>query len=318
MQLAKQIRLPLIAAMIALLAQSTFGLAIPQTLSQWKGEYFTDKEGGFYFKASLKGGIAEAYDFTVHVYSPLRKKTYAFVQTVDEINGPPAEVWKIPTGKYRIKMVSVSDSSGNRRFYRPKKMKSFSVKRHSISNLGLWVLVPLAKKLIVKFKKKKNQFKEKLSKGKSSVAFVVNGFNGLIEAKIGGKRLLKKGGKKVSDGDARIVVRSVEQIGMFYGLNLFKHNHFAQKMMAVLEGDDAKMRECYTDRIAVKSGIRGDLKFRFILSKLSKGMKGLKRSGGSISDPKLVECVYYRLGGLTFPVNTNMIGEVTYQFDVKK
>ena len=66
------------------------------------------------------------------------------------------------------------------------------------------------------------------------------GYRWVVEAKIGGKRLLKKGGQNVSDGDARIVIRSTQEIGMFYGLNLFKHNRFAKKMMIVLEGDDSR------------------------------------------------------------------------------
>lgn len=292
--------------------------AKPRQLQQWQGEYFSSKEGGFYLKADPKGNLIDSYSFTVKLVNKARKRSFFFSQTIDEVEGPPQEVWKIPTGTYRITSVSISGPDGTRRIYKPRKMKPFIVRKHSLSNLGLWRMVPIGKRLIVKFLRKKNSYREKNPKSKSSVAYIIGGFTGNIESTFAGKKIFRSKAPGETESEARIVLRSTQQIGMFYSLNLFKHNRYAQRMMTALEEDDPKMRECYSDRLQSNPRLQGDLKFRFILSKISKGMKSLKRSGGSIKDSKLTECIFYRLAALTFPVNSNMIGEVIYNFSIQE
>ena len=44
-------------------------------------------------------------------------------------------------------------------------------------------------------------------------------------------------------------------------------------------------------------------------------MSKLRHTGGSLDDPKLIQCIFQQLGRIQFPVKENMLGELTYTFD---
>jgi hypothetical protein len=104
---------------------------------------------------------------------------------------------------------------------------------------------------------------------------------------------------------------------MFYKLDLMKHNDHAKAIAGVLTVYDPNIRKCYTDRLDDNDSLKGDVKFTFLLSKQTGTMAKLKRTGGSLGDPKLAECMYYELSQIQFPVSENMIGELTYTFDLQ-
>lgn len=297
--------------------------ALPVVASQaalvqkWQSQLFAAKQGGFYLKAQLSGSADGAYDFQVLLFDLLRKKYHRFTQTIDEVDGPPSEIWMLAQGKYAVTQISLVNGQGIRLVHRPKKPRSFVVKSQSLSNLGLWQMTGNQKQLKWQIRPLGDSYVAKGAKEQSPVAFVINGFNGLVQTKVGGQNRVRASRQNHSAEEARVVITQTRQIGLFYGLNLFKHNAYAQSMMTVLEQEDLKLRECYIDRLARVPELQGTMIFRFILSKQSQGMKSLKRTGGTLTDPKLVSCIYYRLGALTFPVNRNMIGEVSFKFVVQ-
>lgn len=282
-------------------------------LSTWRGEYFKSKQGGFYLATTLKGSLSSADAITVVLRNPLRKRSFKFTADPVRPNQKPHQIWKIPIGKYKIVSVQVQDASGNIRTIKAK-TRPLVVKKQSISNLGHWIISGNKKTLNFRIKALPDRYREKAPKHKSSVAYVIDGFSGLTQTVIGGKRVTSgaKTGYSTVD-EARITITSTINISMTYALNLFRNNHHARRLIKIFDAADPQIRQCYTDRLESRPSLKGKIKFRFLISRHSRSMKALKKAGG-MEDPKLTSCIYYKLGALTFPVNKNMIGEVTYFF----
>lgn len=300
---------------------------VPFTAAPWKGEFFTPKQGGLYVKILPKNFAASAQtnfltgNVKLTVYNLLTKRLYIVNHALGDIEGFPREIWKLTSGKYEIKSVEMVDMAGQKRRWvsGPSNRKTFVVPRQSISNLGLWTIKPFGKdKLSVKFDVIPNSYTETNSNSESSVAAVVDGFSGLIQERFGGKKVIEGSSDGYSTNkQIRATITFTKQISMFYALNLFRHNYIAQEVSNVLVVFDPNIRRCFTDRLEEKEDLRGDVKFTFLLSKATGTMNKVKNTGGTASDPKLVRCMYLELSQMQFPIKENIVGEVTYTFDVK-
>lgn len=299
----------------------------PMIVSPWKGEYFSGRQGGLYVKIATEKFTASAQtkfltgNIQITAYNLLSKRTFIISHKMARIDGYPAEIWKLPAGKYELRSIEMVDTSGVKRRWVTgvKSRKTFIVKRQCLSNLGLWTLRPFGKdKLSVKFEMIPNSYSEMGAKKDSSVAVVLDGFTGLIQQQFGGKKVLAGADDDHSGkNEIRAVITYTRQISMFYALNLFRHNYLAQEISQVLVVYDPNLRRCYTDRLDDKEHLRGDVKFTFLLSKTSGTMTKIKHSGGSAADPKLVRCMYLELAQIQFPIKENIVGEVTYTYDAR-
>jgi hypothetical protein len=317
-----------VAATLALSGPTAFAQKdVPTIVSPWKGEYFSGKQGGLYVKIATEKFAASAQtkfltgNIQITAYNLLSKRTYIVSHKMARIDGYPAEIWKLPSGKYELRSIEMVDTAGVRRRWVTglKNRKTFIVKRQCLSNLGLWTLRPFGKdKLSVKFEMIPNSYSEMGAKKESSVAVVLDGFSGLVQEQFGGKRVLAGADDDHSGkNEIRAVITYTRQISMFYALNLFRHNYLAQAVSQVLIVYDPNLRRCYTDRLEYNENLRGDVKFTFLLSKASGTMTKLKNTGGSAADPKLVRCMYLELAQIQFPVKENIVGEVTYTYDIR-
>lgn len=311
------------AWMLVQLFASADAHAQHMAFKDWKGEYFDQKEGGFYVKMRLKGFKASAQtsyltgNVQVLTYNILSKKSFLLSHKIAGTEGYPHELWKAPSGKYVVRSVTMIDASGVKRMWVPKKGKTrtFIIKRQSLSNLGLWTVRPRGKtRLSIKFGMASNSYKEQGSKKESSVARVINGLNGVVQERFAGRKILDRA---QDNYDRLATIKFTRQIEMYYALNLFKHNYRAQGIADVLKVYEPNVRKCYTDRLEYNDKLAGTLKYKFILSKQTGTMAKLKNVGGTAaSDTKMVTCVFYELGHIQFPVSETMIGELTYTFGV--
>ena len=315
--------LPLMVALAVAPSSKAFSAPAPP-LAEWTGEYFQKKQGGLFVKVQLKGfkGSKSQYvtgSVNILLFDLLKRKSYVLPQPVGNVDGYPNNLRKIMSGKYLVKSIEVVDPNGVKRTWTGPEKKTIVVKRLSLSNLGLWTLSPNGKDgLNVKFAMVPNSYKEEGSKSESSVMAVVNGFTGLVQEKFAGKKLADAAENNFEQGnELRATVTFTRQIAMFYKLNLFRHNHLAKPIAQVLSVSDPNLRTCYTNRLDFNDSLRGEVKFNFILSKQTGTMSTLKNTGGTINDPKLVECMYYELMQISFPVPETMIGELTYTYDVR-
>jgi hypothetical protein len=298
----------------------------PQPLAEWKGEYFDKKQGGLFVRVGLKGFKASKQtkfitgNAQIVVYNILKKKSYTVSHRLAGLDGAPSELWKLPAGKYEVREIALVDTAGVRRTWRSKDNKgerrTFIVKRQSLSNLGVWVVSPSGRDdLEVKFTMVPSTYKEGGSRSDSTVRAVVNGFTGLEQEIFGGKGA--GSGAEGNQREMRATVTITRQIAMFYKLDLFRFNNHARSIASVLALSDTNLRTCFTNRLEWNESLRGDVKFTFLLSKSSGTMTKLKHTGGTANDAKLVECMYFELAQIQFPVPENMIGELTYTFDVR-
>lgn len=315
----------LLATLIAAgsLLPSYDAIAGPRAFKEWAGEYFGQKEGGFYLKVRLKKFNASKQtqfltgNIQIRLFNILKKKPFLLSHNIGAIEGYPAELWKAPSGKYQVASVTMVDAAGVKRTWKAKKKKkkTLIIKRQKLSNMGIWTISPRGKKsLKVKFGMMKNSYKESSEKSESSVASVINGYNGVVQETFAGKKIQEEAGENY---DRLATVSFTRQIEMYYALNLFKHNYRAQSIADVLKVYEPNMRKCYTDRLNRNDNLKGDVKFRLLLAKSTGTMAKLKVSGGTASkDDKLVRCLFYELGHIQFPVPETMMGELTYTFGV--
>ncbi len=308
---------------LALLA-SEFGLgATSESVAmRWVGEYFDRRQGGFYLRIDLDDGLAEIGDLRVELAHEQTGDRLKFMQHIDNPKLPPKEIWKVRAGSYRISRIWLTDNSGKLWEARAPRVPRFFVKDQSISNLGL-LKVNRGKptgRLNIHFEPRPDLFHDKSSQRESSVAFIIHGFTGRIETVVGGQKVYDGVSQQLFNREAnlRVGYKTQMQVGIYYVLNLFKHNHLTKQFIKVIEADEIGLRECYMASLQDQPDMQGVVKFSFNLSRQSKVMSSLRQTGGSISDPKLIECLYYRLGALNFQARDNIVGEVSLQFTTKR
>jgi hypothetical protein len=298
----------------------------PVSASEWKGEYFDQKQGGVYLKMQLSGfpGGATSNVITgniqIALYNILQESTYILSYSQTGISGPPRQIWKIPTGKYLIQQITLVDANGGRRLWQPtQERRTVVVARQCLSNLGLWSIGPSSQAgMNIAFNMTPNSYVEEGPKGESSVAAVVDGFTGRIQQVFGGKSVIEKAKTEYADAnEMRTTVRMTRQIAMFFKLDLFQNNAYAREIAGVLSAIDPNLRQCYIRHLEDNPQARGTMNFGFILSKDTGQMKKLRLTGGTMNDPTMTECLTQEMSITQFPAKENMIGELSFTFQVQ-
>ena len=283
--------------------------------NRWEGELLSNKSSAFLLRIQLmkfKKKLVNVPIFRVELFDPLLKKSYVFHHPAN-VSHQNIPIWVVKPGKYRLKSLSLVAGIGNSWQATMTQSRSLILmKKKALTNLGLWQLSPAGKKYVLDLKiQKRSPLKLREQKKLSSFLAVVNGYSGLIERWLTGKSKAKS-----RDGDTRIHYHYQKKIGMFFKLNLFRHHAHAKKIASVLNHQDSSLRTCYADRLEDFPKLSGHLSFQFVMAKKIKGIQKLKIKNSSIKDSKLVECFYYKLLAIDFPVEENMIGELKYTFQV--
>ena len=192
-----------IALIFCLCSGGSASAANVLAVKEWRGEYFKKKEGGVFVKTS-------AVDFPqlvtsniqVTLFGIIQQQYYTFSNTQVASGAAPREIWKFPSGKYRVERVELIDHAGVKRSWaaNPNSPMAVIVPRIMLSNLGLWTIKPAgATGLSIKFQMINNTYSEEGSTNESSVAAVVNGFTGSIQKVIGGKKVIEGADRDYSD-----------------------------------------------------------------------------------------------------------------------
>jgi hypothetical protein len=294
-------------------------------LSSWRGSYLEPKQGGFYVKIALEGFSSTSVtgyvtgSVQVTLVSLITQAQYVFTHRISDVDGFPGEMWKIPSGKYRLHRMELVDGAGLRRIYSSPEAPTFIVSRLCLSNFGLWTVKPSgAKELTLSTRMVPNSYREEGSKSESSVAAVVSGQTGIVQEVFGGKKVyMASGAGYEKAGQLRATVTTTRQVSMLYKLDLFKHNIFSRDISDVLNSYDGQIRACYVNGLAENAALKGSLVIQFLMSNQSGTMKKIRPAGGSINDPRMVQCIVLALGQISFPAKETMIGELTYTFDVR-
>ena len=291
-------------------------------VKDWRGEYFKKKEGGLYVK-TVTAGFKNAATANVQVtlFGILQQQNFTFSNSQTAVKASPREIWKFPSGKYRVERIELIDGAGLKRSWVAKANApvSFVVPRVMLSNLGLWTLSPQgANGLNVNFAMVPNSYSEKGEAKDSSVAAVVNGFTGSIQQVIGGKKVVDGAEREYSDDNSlRATATFTRQISMFYRVDLFKHNKYSKDVMAAIAAFDPNLRGCFTHALDANANLKGELVFQVIASAKTGTIRQARKSKGSINDGSMIDCMIGELQQIPMPVQENMIGELTFMFDAK-
>ena len=308
--------------MLCVLLMSTDVFAEVYAVKEWKGEYFKKKEGALFVK-TISTGFPKVQTANVQVtlFGIIQQKSFTFSNTQTSADSYPREIWKFPSGKYRVEKIELVDADGVKRLWMSKSdaPTQVLVPRIMLSNLGVWTLSPSgANGLAVKFSMGRNTYQEKAGASDSSVAAVVNGFTGSIQQVIGGKKVLDGAKNDYSNDDTlRASASFTRQIAMFYKVDLFKHNAYAKDVMGSLAAYDPNLRTCYTRTLEGNPKIKGDLVLQVLASAKTGTIRQARKSRGSIADGTMIDCLVSEIQQIPMPVQANMIGEFTFIFDVK-
>ena len=315
-----------VAMMIGSFTVHTMGSASDAIIAkEWKGEIFRPKEGAFYFKQRLTGFRNPGKilgPVTVTLFNIIEQRSVVIVNAPSPVDSYPREIWRVPAGKYRIDRLQLADDSGVTRKWLntgPQSAPLIIVPKVGLANLGVWTLSPDGTSgLGAKFEMAANSYTETSPKTDSSVSAVVNGFTGAIQEVFGGKRVLD--GAPSGGGDAntlRAAVSFTRQIAMFYKLDLFKHNRFNKDVMGAVGAFDQNLRGCYTKALSTNANLRGSILFKILISQNTGTMRQVHKGGGTLLDGSVSDCLVLELMQIPLPVRENMIGELTFTFDVK-
>ncbi|WP_141733710.1 hypothetical protein [Oligoflexus tunisiensis] len=277
----------------------------------WNGEALLKDEGLFYLQASILDSDAKhkGGSFSFVLFGKKQKKSYSVQFDTMPLGQHPDKVWKLKEDEYQITQVQHVDNQGRRWTWKGPYRTPLKVKSRSLSNLGIWYLVQLKQpgQLSILIKDSRNVFQKDKTQG--SIARVIDGLSGREQATFEQKAAARQ-------GEIRAVFRSTRTIGMFYKLNLFRQNHHAPKVIGVLQSNDPDIRTCYTDFLERTAPAQGTITYTMLLSHQTHSIRSLKVKQSQIKDDRFLECLYYKLMALSFPIKESMIGELSLIFQI--
>lgn len=296
-----------------------WGASLPTQLNLWKGEYLRTNQGAitmqilleeFTRNDALRGQQAEVQ---VIIRDRISGQRYLIlVPTINQRNFEQV-IWKAPVGTYRVEGMTYYDR-GRKRVWFGSGQERFAVRSMMVANMGLVRVRPRAKNYLqVRF----NAFKPKLLAAAQSGVF-----GGVLEAFSGRSQQSWKGGMKATSqrnnfgrvNEMRAVITQSRSVSMVYKMDLRQFARYNRSVLPVLQGHDARLRSCYTDRLEENDRLGGTVSFRFILTKRTGTVRKLTYTGGTIKDGKMIKCLYYELAQLHFPVRAPVDGRLTFQF----
>jgi hypothetical protein len=277
----------------------------------WNGEALQKDEGLFYLQGSIVDSDAQhkGGSFSFVILGKKQQKAYSLVFDTGVLFLHPDKVWKLIEDDYQIVQVQHVDDKGKRWIWKGPYRTEFFVKSRSLSNFGIWYLVQLkeAGQLRLIIKPSKNIFKANKSQG--SIARVIDGQTGREQANFEQKSAVRQ-------GEIRAVMRSTQTIGMFYKLNLYRQNQYAPNVLGVIQANDSDLRTCFIEHLDRGSREHGTIIYTMLLSHQTHSIKTLKIKKTEIRDEGFMECLYYKLMGLSFPIKESMIGELALIFQL--
>lgn len=291
---------------------------------EWHGELFGEKEGALFFKTNLspfKGEGFASSGVVVTLYNVILRTPVTITNLPSALDEHPRQVWRIRSGKYRIERVEFVERSGVKRVWNrtPEQSVMVIVPRVSLANLGLWTLSPVGSSgMSVKFDVYRNTYKEQSHNKDSSVSVVVNGFTGVVQETLAGKAALDAADSQHSGRQNLRVARTVtRKLSVNYKLDLINDNAHAKTAIGALHAFDDKFRQCYENALEDRPSLHGSMVFKVLISSRSGTMKQLRRSSGTIGDGALTDCIIKEVQQVPLPIRKNMLGELTFSFEVQ-
>lgn len=292
-------------------------------LEAWNGELLSKDQGGFYVKIRLQGfkknsrGQFITSNVFLHLHEVNQGKKYIVSQSLGTDTTGQQKVWKIPSGNYIVQKLTLNDNSGLTRTWISKGKPQIFIRHLILSNLGNLILAPgSGKALLALFKPMPNQFVNTFQH--DVFAAVMDGYTQKVQKKLGGADLFAKAEDDFSTGDeARAAFTLQRQISMMYKVDLGAEQRYSKSIVSTLASQDLDLRTCYMDQLERDGSLQGQISFRFQITRSDGAMGNIKYQSGTLNSKKVVECLYYTLGKMQFPIAKNLAGVVTFYFNFK-
>ena len=292
-------------------------------LEAWTGELLPKDFGGFYIRMNLQGftknsrGQYITSNVFIHLQEVTQGKKYMVSQPLGMDTTGQQKVWKAPAGNYLIQKLTLNDNSGLTRTWTSPGKPQIFIRHLILSNLGNLTIAPgKEKSLMALFKPTSSQYINAFDH--DIFAAVMNGYTQKVQKKLGGADLFAKSAADFSTGDeARAAFSIQRQISMMYKVDLGTAQRYTKRIISTLASQDLDLRSCYMDQLDRDGSLQGQIAFRFQVSRSDGAMRNIKYSGGTLKSKKVVECLYFTLGKMQFPVAQNLDGLVTFYFNSK-
>lgn len=296
-----------------------FAGPLPTQLNLWKGEYLRSDQGAITMQVLLEGFSRndalreQRNDVQIIIRHLGTHRRYLILQPTVNQRDMEKHIWKASLGTYLVESM-IYYERGIKRIWFSSGQERFTVRSMMIANMGLLRVRPRAK----------NYLQVRFSAFKPALAVAANSgvFGGMVEAFSGRAQASWKGGMKARSqrnnfgrvNEMRAVVTQSRSISMVYKMDLRRYARYNRSVLPVLQGHDARLRTCYTDRLEDNGDLGGTVSFHFILAKENGAVRKIKHTGGTLKDRKMIRCLYYELAQLHFPVRAPIAGQLTFQF----
>lgn len=291
-------------------------------LNNWRGELLQPGYGAFYTKLQLKGfkKAARTRNVTtnvfIHLHDERSKRTYVLSQPVVE-ESRETLIWKIPAGNYLIAKASFNDNSGRVRTWLSAGRPMIGIRSLFLSNLGLLTFEPLGLRgLRSTFTPQLNTYINTMQH--DAFAGVIDAYTTKVQESLGGSGLFLDAAKDYgSNQQMRAAFSQQRQIAMFYKVDMVNQDRFAPQISSTVAAQDLDLRRCYMDELDLDPRIQGNVLFNFHIAASDGTMRKIFYRGGSIKSPRLIQCLYYTLGRMQFPLSKALQGSITFYFSYR-
>ncbi len=289
-------------------------------LELWRGEFLQQNHGAFYLRLKLQDfrGSVRGRNITTNVFIHLiderQNKRYVLSQAVGDGN-ENLQIWKIPYGNYTMQKISLNDNVGRTRQWLSPGRPHIAVRKLFLSNMGLVTLSPYEKTgLKVRFQSQPNSFRNSFEH--QVFIGVIDGYSTKVQAKLGGKEVLTSSQNDFgSQGEARAAFSHQREIEMIYRVNLVNAPQLNTRIAQTFAAQDLDLRRCYMDELDRDGSLRGNASFRFQIAKSDGTMQKISYRGGSLKSQRVVQCLYFNMGKMQFPIAANVVGEINFFFN---
>ncbi len=289
-------------------------------LELWRGEYLQANQGAFYvrlklqdFKSSSRGQSITTNVF-IHLVDERQNKRYVLSQALGE-ETDPLQIWKIPQGHYTMQKLTLNDNTGRTRQWLSPGKPQITIRKFFLTNMGLVTLSPFEKTgLKLRFQSQPNLYQN--SYAHESFIGVVDGYTNKAQAKLGGKEVMINAQKEYSSAnEARAVFSHKRDIQMIYRINLVNAPQLNARVAQTFANQDLDLRRCYMEELDRNEALRGNASFRFQIARSDGTMQKIAYRGGSLKSNRVVQCLYFNMGKMQFPIATDVAGDINFFFN---
>lgn len=310
----------------------------------WLGGSLPEGEGAVVFQLLLNRNLIryQIDKVLVKLYLPAKAMHYSIVFRPELNQQGTSQAWRLPPGNFKLQEVEFRSSEKPTYRWLGNGQQGFTIQEGKVTNFGRWYAIALPKQQVQII------FREALSDSPSIPSASPN-----LQARPSRKQMeqpassslpsrdsareaqaenrsLTQGGRPLANPrqagssasrekqeDLRAIYRYQRKLDLIYSVSVIQNNRLSQLFVDRLKQHDGKLRQCFLDRFDEFDTLQGLLRFRYVFSGNEQLIKNLVLLEDTMGDKNFVECIYWLVLGIRFPSKANLIGEMSFQFQLQ-